>query len=159
MFALGIPNVGEATALGLAEHFGDLAPLRSATLDQIQAVPDVGPVVAQSIRSFLDDARQASVVDQLLTLGVRWEPQTLTRGEHLPLTGKTFVCTGTLPTLGRADAEAMIRKAGGKVTGSVSKKTDYVLAGADAGSKLAKAIELGVAVIDEDALKAMISAA
>ncbi len=159
LFALGIPNVGEATALGLAEHFGDLGPLRSATLDQIQAVPDVGPVVAQSIRSFLDDARQASVVDQLLTLGVRWEPQTLTRGEHLPLTGKTFVCTGTLPTLGRADAEAMIRKAGGKVTGSVSKKTDYVLAGADAGSKLAKAIELGVAVIDEDALKAMISAA
>jgi DNA ligase (NAD+) len=156
LFALGIPNVGEATALALAEHFGDLPPLRAATVEQIQAVPDVGPVVAESIRNFLDDARQASVVDQLLSLGVTWVPQVTARGDHLPLSGKTFVCTGTLPTLGRADAEALIRKAGGKVTGSVSKKTDYVLAGADAGSKLAKAEELGVSVIDEDELKRMV---
>jgi DNA ligase (NAD+) len=158
LFALGIPNVGEATALALAEHFGDLGPLRAATLEQIQAVPDIGPVVAESIRSFLDDARQASVVEQLLELGVRYEVQSASRAEHLPLAGKTFVCTGTLPTLGRSDAEALIRKFGGKVTGSVSKKTDYVVAGADAGSKLAKAEELGVAVIGEDELKDLIAA-
>ncbi len=158
LFALGIPNVGEATALALAEHFGDLSPLRMATLEQIQAVPDVGPVVAASIRGFLDDSRQASVVDQLIELGLVWEVQTVSRSDDLPFAGKTFVCTGTLPTLGRADAEALIRKFGGKVTGSVSKKTDYILAGADAGSKLAKAVELGVAVIGEDQLKAMVSA-
>ncbi len=158
LFALGIPNVGEATALALAEHFGDLSPLRMATLEQIQAVPDVGPVVAASIRSFLDDSRQASVVDQLIALGLVWEVQTVSRSDDLPFAGKTFVCTGTLPTLGRADAEALIRKFGGKVTGSVSKKTDYILAGADAGSKLPKAVELGVAVIGEDQLKAMVSA-
>lgn len=157
LFALGIPNVGEATALALAEHFGDLPPLRAASLEQIQAVPDVGPVVAESIRNFLDDARLADVVDQLLALGVLWEAQTRSLGEHLPFSGKTFVCTGTLPTLGRSDAEALIRKHGGKVTGSVSKKTDYVVAGADAGSKLAKAEELGIAVIGEDELKRMLS--
>ncbi len=155
LFALGIPNVGEATALALAEHFGDLSPLRTATLEQIQAVPDVGPVVAASIRGFLDDSRQASVVDQLIELGLVWEVQTVSRSDDLPFAGKTFVCTGTLPTLGRADAEALIRKFGGKVTGSVSKKTDYILAGADAGSKLAKAVELGVAVIGEEELKRM----
>ena len=155
LFALGIPNVGEATALALAEHFGDLSPLRMATLEQIQAVPDVGPVVAASIRGFLDDSRQASVVDQLIALGLVWEVQTVSRSDDLPFAGKTFVCTGTLPTLGRADAEALIRKFGGKVTGSVSKKTDYILAGADAGSKLAKAVELGVAVIGEEELKRM----
>ncbi len=157
LFALGIPNVGEATALALAEHFGDLPPLRAASLEQIQAVPDVGPVVAESIRNFLGDARLAGVVDQLLELGVRWEVQARSLGEHLPLSGKTFVCTGTLPTLGRSDAEALIRKHGGKVTGSVSKKTDYVVAGADAGSKLAKAEELGIAVIGEDELKRMLA--
>lgn len=155
LFALGIPNVGEATALALAEHFGDLSPLRMATLEQIQAVPDVGPVVAASIRGFLDDSRQASVVDQLIELGLVWEVQTVSRSDDLPFAGKTFVCTGTLPTLGRADAEALIRKFGGKVTGSVSKKTDYILAGADAGSKLPKAVELGVAVIGEEELKRM----
>ena len=157
LFALGIPNVGEATALALAEHFGDLPPLRAASLEQIHAVPDVGPVVAESIRNFLDDARLADVVDQLLALGVLWEAQTRSLGEHLPFSGKTFVCTGTLPTLGRSDAEALIRKHGGKVTGSVSKKTDYVVAGADAGSKLAKAEELGIAVIGEDELKRMLA--
>ena len=157
LFALGIPNVGEATALALAEHFGDFPPLRAASLEQIQAVPDVGPVVAESIRNFLDDARLADVVDQLLALGVLWEAQTRSLGEHLPFSGKTFVCTGTLPTLGRSDAEALIRKHGGKVTGSVSKKTDYVVAGADAGSKLAKAEELGIAVIGEDELKRMLA--
>ncbi len=157
LFALGIPNVGEATALALAEHFGDLPPLRAASLEQIQAVPDVGPVVAESIRNFLGDARLAGVVDQLLELGVRWEVQARSLGEHLPLSGKTFVCTGTLPTLGRSDAEALIRKHGGKVTGSVSKKTDYVVAGTDAGSKLAKAEELGIAVIGEDELKRMLA--
>ena len=157
LFALGIPNVGEATALALAEHFGDFPPLRAASLEQIQAVPDVGPVVAESIRNFLGDARLAGVVDQLLALGVLWEAQTRSLGEHLPFSGKTFVCTGTLPTLGRSDAEALIRKHGGKVTGSVSKKTDYVVAGADAGSKLAKAEELGIAVIGEDELKRMLA--
>jgi DNA ligase (NAD+) len=152
LFALGIPNVGEATALALADHFGALEALQAATLEQIMAVPDVGPVVAEDIREFFESRRNSAVVAQLLAEGVTWPAPAAGKSENQALAGKTFVLTGTLPTLGRADAEALIRKAGGKVASSVSKKTDYVVAGDSAGSKLEKAQELNVAVISEEQL-------
>ncbi len=152
LFALGIPNVGEATALGIAEHFGTLDSLQSASLEQIMAVPDVGPVVAEDVREFFDSKRNRDVVNLLLAHGVAWPAPTASKSENQPLAGKTLVLTGTLPTLGRADAEALIRKAGGKVASSVSKKTDYLVAGDSAGSKLDKATQLGVAVISEEQL-------
>jgi len=157
LFALGIPNVGEATALALAEHFGDLAALQDASLEQIMAVPDIGPVVAEDIREFFDESRNQKIVGQLLKRGIKWPAPSAGRSEHQPLAGKTFVLTGTLPTLGRADAEALIRKAGGKVTSSVTKKTSYVVAGDSAGSKLERALELSVPVIDEADLRRMTS--
>ncbi len=156
LFALGIPNVGEATALALAEHFGELAALQAATLEQIMEVPDVGPIVAAGVREFFDEGRNREVVDKLIGHAVRWPAVATGRSEHQPLAGKTFVLTGTLPTLSRADAEDMIRKGGGKVTGSVTKKTDYVLAGENPGSKIEKARTLGVSVIDEAAFARLV---
>ncbi len=129
LFALGIPNVGEATALAIAEHFGDLAKLQAASVEEIMEVPDVGPVVAEGVREFFDEGRNRRVLEKLVAHGVRWPDVSKGRSEYQPLAGKTFVLTGTLPTLSRGDAEAMIRNAGGKVTSSVTKKTDYVLAG------------------------------
>ena len=152
LYALGIPNVGEATALGLAEHFGALDTLQAASLEQIMAVPDIGPVVAEDIREFFDSKRNREIVAQLLAHGVAWPAPALGKSENQPLAGKTLVLTGTLPTLGRADAEALIRKAGGKVASSVSKKTSYVVAGDSAGSKLDKANELGIEIISEERL-------
>jgi DNA ligase (NAD+) len=149
LFALGIPNVGEATALALAQHFGELETLQSASLEQIMEVPDVGPVVAAGVREFFDEGRNRRVIEKLLARGVRWPPAPSGRAEYQPLLGKTFVLTGTLPTLSRADAEGLIRKSGGKVTGSVTKKTDYVVAGENPGSKLEKAATLAVAIVDE----------
>jgi DNA ligase (NAD+) len=156
LYALGIPNVGEATALGIAEHFGTLQALQAATVEQIMSVPDVGPVVAADVREFFESKRNADVVDQLVAHGVSWPAPSTTKSENQPLAGKTLVLTGTLPTLGRADAEAMIRKAGGKVASSVSKKTDYVVAGESAGSKLEKAQQLGVVVISEEQLRGIV---
>jgi DNA ligase (NAD+) len=158
LYALGIPNVGEATALGLAEHFGALDALQAASLEQIMAVPDVGPVVAEDVREFFESKRNRDVIDQLVACGVSWPAPTAGKSENQPLAGKTLVLTGTLPTLGRADAEALIRKAGGKVASSVSKKTDYVVAGESSGSKLEKAMELGIDVIDESGLMALVTA-
>jgi len=155
LFALGIPNVGEATALALSTHFLTLQAIEAASLDQIMEVPDVGPVVAAAIREFFDEPRNREVVTSLIAAGVTWPAVEVTRSANQPLAGKTFVLTGTLPTLSRADAEAMIRNAGGKVAGSVTKKTDYVLAGESAGSKLAKAIELKVTVLSEADLAAI----
>jgi len=152
LFALGIPNVGEATALALAEHFGGLDALQTASVEQVMEVPDVGPVVAAGVREFFDEGRNRKVIAKLLDHRLRWPAVATGRSEHQPLAGKTFVLTGTLPTLSRADAEGLIRRAGGKVTGSVTKKTDYVLAGESPGSKLEKATTLGVAVIDESEL-------
>jgi DNA ligase (NAD+) len=149
LFALGIPNVGEATALALAEHFGDLAKLQAASIDEIMQVPDVGPVVAEGVREFFDESRNRRVLEKLIAHGVRWPDVSVGRTDFQPLVGKTFVLTGTLPTLSRADAESLIRKAGGKVTSSVTKKTSYVVAGDSPGSKLEKATSLGVPVIDE----------
>ena len=156
LYALGIPNVGEATAAAIAGHFLDLDRLNAATIEEIMEVPDVGPVVAASIREFLDEARNRRVIDSLLALGVHWPALELASAKDQPLAGKTFAITGTLPTLSRADAEALIRRAGGKPTASVTNKTSFLLAGNDAGSKQAKAAALGVPTIGEEELIQMI---
>ena len=149
IFALGIRNVGEATARDLARQFGDLDGLMAADVDALQSVPDVGPVVAASIVGFFAEAHNREVIAGLRAAGVHWPVGQPVVAAAQPLAGKTLVLTGTLPTLKRDDAKARIEAAGGKVAGSVSKKTDYVVAGEEAGSKLDKARELGVAVIDE----------
>ena len=156
LFGLGIRHVGESTAKAFAKHFGNIDAIMDASEEQLQQVPDVGPVVAQSLRSFFDVAYNREVVEQLRASGLTWEEGEGTPMAPQTLAGKTFVLTGTLPTLGRDEAKEMIEAAGGKVTGSVSKKTDYVVAGAEAGSKLDKARELGVAVLDEDGLIALV---
>ncbi len=159
LYGLGIRHVGETTAKDLARHFGTLERLMDASLEQLLAVDDVGPVVAQSIHTFFDQPHNREVVEQLRAVGITW-PEHAGSADHrpLPLAGRTFVLTGTLPTLPRDEAKAMIEAAGGKVAGSVSKKTHFVVAGDEAGSKLDKARELGVTVIDEDALRAMLAA-
>lgn len=156
LFGLGIRHVGEATAKALARHFGSLDAIMDAPLEQLQAVDDVGPVVAQSIRTFFDQPHNREVVAQLRACGLHWLEGAPAERAPAQLSGKTLVITGTLPTLSRDQAKALIEAAGGKVAGSVSKKTHYLLAGLDAGSKLDKARELGVAVLDEDALKELL---
>ena len=152
IYALGIRHVGESTAKSLARHFGNLDALLDASEEQILTVDDIGPVVAQSILSFLHDPINRELIVQLRAAGLQWEEgEPEPRSRHL--TGKTFVLTGTLPTLKREEAAAMIEAAGGKVSGSVSKKTSFVVAGEEAGSKLAKAEELGVALLDEAGLR------
>ncbi|NMG31729.1 NAD-dependent DNA ligase LigA [Aromatoleum evansii] len=153
IFALGIRNVGEATAKDLARHFGSLDALMDATPESLLAVPDVGPVVAQSIAGFFAEAHNREVIEQLRAAGVKWEEGEPAAPVAGSASGKVFVLTGTLPTMSRDEAKALIEAHGGKVSGSVSKKTDYVVAGAEAGSKLAKAEELGVAILDEDGLR------
>ncbi len=153
LYALGIRHVGEATAKDLARHFGNLDALMDATVEQLLRVHDVGPVVAQSIHLFFAQAHNREVVQQLRAAGVHWSEGAPAADEAvLPLAGKTLVLTGTLPTLSRDEAKARIESRGGKVAGSVSRKTDYVVAGAEAGSKLDKARELGVVVLDEAGL-------
>ena len=149
VFGLGIRHVGEATAKALARHFGTLNSIMDAASDQLLEVADVGPIVAKSIRTFFDQPHNREVVEQLRACGVTWEEGEPAAVVFRPLSGKTFVITGTLPTLSRDEAKERIEAAGGKVAGSVSSKTDYLVAGAEAGSKLAKAQTLGVAVIDE----------
>ena len=158
LFALGIRHVGEATAKDLARHFGSLDALMDAGIDELLAVPQVGPVVAASVHAFFAQPHQREVVEQLRACGVSWfEGQGAgAAGVQAPLVGKTFVLTGTLSTLSRADAQALIEAQGGKVAGSVSSKTDYLVAGSDAGSKLAKARALGIALIDEPTLLRMV---
>ena len=153
IYGLGIRNVGEATAKDLARYFGTLEALMRADEAQLIAVPDVGPIVAQSIVQFFAEPHNTEVVAELRAAGVTW-PEGEGRQATLQsaLTGKTFVLTGTLPHLSRDEAKAKIEALGGKVSGSVSKKTDYVVAGADAGSKLSRAQELGVALLDEEGL-------
>ncbi len=149
IFALGIRNVGEATAKDLARHFGGIDALMAADEAPLQQVPDVGPIVAASIARFFAEPHNVEVIEQLRAAGVHWpegEPQATVASA---ISGKTFVLTGTLPTLTREAAKEMIEARGGKVAGSVSKKTDYVVAGAEAGSKLDKAQQLGVTIIDE----------
>ncbi|ACB34770.1 DNA ligase, NAD-dependent [Leptothrix cholodnii SP-6] len=162
LFSLGIRQVGEATAKALARHFGALDRVMDASVDQLQAVPDVGPIVALSIRTFFDQPHNREVVEQLRAAGIHWaehEASAAADAAELPLAGKTLVLTGTLPTLGRDAAKDLIEAAGGKVSGSVSKKTHFVVAGAEAGSKLDKARELGLVILDEAGLLALLNEA
>ncbi|MFM2108127.1 MAG: NAD-dependent ligase LigA [Pseudomonadota bacterium] len=150
IYALGIRHVGESTAKTLARHFGTLDALMAASEEEMLAVEDVGPVVAQSILGFFHDPLNRELIAQLRAAGVHWDESVVERDAQ-PLTGKTFVLTGTLPNLKRDEAQALIEAAGGKVSGSVSKKTSYVVAGEEAGSKLVKAESLGIPVLDEEA--------
>ncbi|MEZ5706172.1 MAG: NAD-dependent DNA ligase LigA [Burkholderiaceae bacterium] len=159
LFGLGIRHVGEATAKDLARHFGQLDRIMDASETELLAVNDVGPVVATSLRTFFDQPHNREVVEQLRACGVRWDEGEPAAQLPKPMAGKTFVLTGTFPTLSRDQAKDMLELAGAKVSGSVSKKTDFVVAGADAGSKLTKAQELGVAVLDEVAMLAMLGSA
>ncbi len=157
VFALGIRHVGEATAKDLAEHFGSLDALLDADEAAMLEVRDVGPVLAASIARFVAEPRNREGIEQLRAAGVHWREHTPRRqAAEGPLAGLTLVLTGTLPSLSRDDAKAMIEAAGGKVAGSVSAKTDYVVAGADAGSKLGKAEALGIPVLDQDGLERLI---
>ena len=156
VFALGIRNIGEATAKELARHFGSLAALMAADAEALQRVKDVGPVVAESIAGFFAEPHNREVIARLEQAGVRGRAELPQAGSRAVLQGLTFVLTGALPRLTREEAGALIEAAGGKVSGSVSKKTDYVVAGGDAGSKLDKARALGVAVIDEDGLRRLL---
>jgi DNA ligase (NAD+) len=157
IYALGMRNVGEATAKDLAKHFGNLPALMGARADDLLLVNDVGPVVAESITNFFSETHNKTVIAELLGAGILWPK---TDGKQLAtgnLVGKTFVLTGTLPNLSRDEAKEMLEAAGGKVSGSVSKKTDYVIAGSDAGSKLDKAQELGLTILDEAGLLALLA--
>ena len=156
IFALGIREVGEATALGLARHFGSWETLAQASEEKLLQVSDVGPVVADHLAQFVDSSSSMAVVEQLRAAGVSWPDLEVVA--DLPLAGQTWVVTGKLEALGRDDAKAQLRALGAKVAGSVSAKTTMVVAGPGAGSKLARATELGVEVIDEDALVQLLAA-
>jgi len=158
LFALGIRHIGESTAKDLAKHFGSLDRIMDASIEQLLEVPDVGPVVAQSVRTFFDQPHNREVAEQLRAAGVTWEEHEGAAANMVPkpLSGKTFVLTGTLPSMSRDEAKDLIEAAGGKVSGSVSKKTHYVVAGAEAGSKLDKAQELGLTILDQAGLEALL---
>lgn len=151
IYALGIRQVGEATAQALANHFGDLASLRKAKPEALETVPDVGPVVAESIVTFFKQSHNRDVIDRLIKAGMQWENIKVKPVAEMPLSGKIFVLTGTLSTMARQDAKASLQSLGAKVAGSVSKKTNYVVVGVDPGSKATKAEQLGVSVLSEDA--------
>ncbi|MFZ5548060.1 MAG: NAD-dependent DNA ligase LigA [Pseudomonadota bacterium] len=158
LFSLGIRQVGETTAKDLARHFGNIDRLMDARVEELLEVNDVGPIVAESIRHFFDQPHHREIVEQLRAVGVHWPDQAGTASDApRPLLGKTLVLTGTLPSLSRDQAKELIEAAGGKVSGSVSKKTNYVVAGEEAGSKLDKARELGVEVLDEAGLRALLA--
>jgi DNA ligase (NAD+) len=160
LYALGIRDVGEATARALAIHFRDLDPLLDASTEEIQRVPDVGPVIAASVRRFFEQPHNRKVIDQLRQRGVQWpEVAPVAAARHSPFAGKTWVLTGTLTGLTREQAQERIRALGGTVSSSVSKKTDCVVAGEDSGSKLRKARELGVKVIDEEQFASLLAKA
>ena len=156
LFALGIRHVGEATAKDLARHFGGLDAIMDASEEQLLLVSDVGPVVAHSLRTFFAQPHNREVVAQLRACGITWEEGALSERAAQPLAGMTVVITGTLPTLGRDAAKDLLEAAGAKVAGSVSKKTSYVVAGTEAGGKLARALELGVPVLDEAGMLALL---
>jgi DNA ligase (NAD+) len=161
LYALGIRQVGETTAKDLARHFGSMDALMNVSEEQLLQVRDVGPIVARSIHTFFAQSHNREVVEQLRAAGVQWS-ESETSADAVaarPLSGKTLVLTGSLPTLSRDEAKDLIEAAGGKVSGSVSKKTHYVVAGTEAGSKLDKAVELGVTVLDEAGLRALLEPA
>jgi DNA ligase (NAD+) len=159
LYGLGIRHVGESTARDLARHFGQLDAIMDASVEQLLQVPDVGPIVAESIHAFFAQPHNREVIEQLRACGVHWEEGEPAVQAPLPLAGKTVVLTGTLAALSRDEAKELLEAAGAKVAGSVSKKTDYVIAGAEAGSKLEKARELGVAVLDEEGLRQLLAGA
>jgi DNA ligase (NAD+) len=157
LYALGLPGVGYVTAEALADHFGSIDALRAADPEQIQEVEGVGPVMAEQIAESLADEGTWELIEKLRKHGLKMEqegPRRPARGG--PLDGKTLVLTGTLPNLTREEANALIKQAGGKVTGSVSKKTDYVVAGEDPGTKMQKAEELGTEILDEAGLRGLV---
>jgi DNA ligase (NAD+) len=153
LFGLGIPQVGESTARALAEHFGNLEALMKATAAEIEETPDVGPIVSAEVWRFFASPLAQDVIARMRKAGVHWQNIDVQRAAALPLNGLTFVITGTLSGLQREDAEDALRELGAKVSGSVSKKTSFLVVGADAGSKLAKAQSLGVRILDEAALE------
>ncbi|MCX7278697.1 MAG: NAD-dependent DNA ligase LigA [Burkholderiales bacterium] len=157
LFGLGIRHVGEATAKELARHFGKLDSIMDATVEQLLEVADVGPIVALAIRTFFDQPHNREVVEQLRACGITWEEGEPAAQAPKPLAGQTFVLTGTFPTLSRDQAKDLLEAAGAKVAGSVSKKTHYVVAGEEAGSKLDKALALGVPVLDEAQMLALVN--
>jgi DNA ligase (NAD+) len=157
IYALGIRNVGESTARDLALHFGSMEALMDADEEALQQVSDVGPIVAQSIAQFFAEKHNREIVERLVEAGVTYERTQRVVREAGKLHGKTFVLTGTLPGLSRDDAKAMIEAQGGRVSGSVSKKTDYVVAGADPGSKYEKARTLGITLLEEQDLLTLLA--
>ena len=158
LYALGLDGVGYVTAQSLAEHFGTMDALLAAQPEQIREAEGVGPILAEQIVEELADENRLALIERLREAGLRMELDASERRvEGGPLGGKTLVLTGTLPSLSREQATKMIRLAGGKVTNSISKKTDYLVAGESPGTKLAKAEELGVEVIEEQALKAFLT--
>jgi DNA ligase (NAD+) len=157
IYALGIRHVGEKAAATLARYFRTMDRVLDASLEALQTVPEIGPVVAESVRMFSDEPRNRRVVERLAAAGVNMASQAPEPGgERGPLAGKVFVITGTLTSMSREDATAALERLGAKVSGSVSRKTNYLVAGADAGSKLQKARELGVETLDEEAFQALI---
>ena len=157
VFGLGIRHVGEATAKALARHFGQLQAIMDASEDALAQVADVGPVVAHSIHTFFAQPHNREVVHALREAGVQWAEGEALAPTEMPLAGLTVVLTGTLPSMGREEAKEQLEALGAKVAGSVSKKTSYVVAGAEAGSKLGKAQSLGVPVLDEEGLKRLLT--
>jgi len=155
IYSLGIREVGEATALSLANYFGDLKKLQTADLETLQSVPDVGPVVAANIVNFFHQTHNQEVVDKLLEAGIHWPEHSVSNNNQV-LEKMTFVLTGTLSNMSRSEAKAELQALGAKVSGSVSKKTHYVVAGSDPGSKVDKAEKLGVKILDEEDLKALL---
>lgn len=151
IFSLGIRQVGETTARTLAHHFGNLDELMQTTSEALLVVEDVGPIVAESIETFFKQKHNDEVIDKLIKVGIHWPVIEKPDESELTLSGKTFVVTGTLSSMGRNEAKAALLAKGAKVSGSVSKKTDYVVVGADPGSKASKAEELGVEILDETA--------
>jgi len=156
LFALGIRDVGEATADALARHFRTFGRLRESSVTEIEDVPDVGPITAGHVHAFLQERRNIQVIDALMELGVQWPEMPEDRAGSRELEGKTFVVTGRLSSLSRDEAGDLIRARGGSVSSSVSKKTDFVVVGEDAGSKLKKATELGLQTLDEDQFLALV---
>jgi DNA ligase (NAD+) len=157
LYALGLPGIGYVNAQALAEHFGSIDALLEADPEEIEQVEGIGPVLARQVQEELSDEGTLDLIRRLRERGLRFELSEAERRAHGgPLDGKTFVLTGTLPSLTREEATSLIRRAGGKVTGSVSKATDYVVAGDSPGSKLAKAEQVGTTVLDEDGLRELL---
>ena len=149
LYALGIREVGEVTAASLADHFLTLEGLQQASIDELETVPDVGPIVAKHLRAFFDLEHNNDVIQSLLNAGVSWPEVLSNTRQETAFSGKTFVLTGTLSSMPRTEAKEALIALGAKVTGSVSKKTDYLVAGEESGSKLKKALSLGVEVLSE----------